>query len=86
MGGENARNNFSRNKPIERPKNVGKKSSKKCEKNVFYIHTNMVTKKGGKTRETIFPENQQIVRAKNVWKKIVAKNCEKTFFIFTRIS
>ena len=39
-------------------------ASKKCwekvrlekgRKHVFYIHTNIVTKKGGKTRETILP-------------------------------
>jgi len=36
MVGKNARNNFSRNTPTERAKNVGKKIvAKKCEKKVF---------------------------------------------------
>jgi len=41
-------------------KNVGKKIvGNKCEK-VFFIHTNIVTKKWRKkTRETIFPETQE---------------------------
>jgi len=61
MGGKNARNNFSRNTPIERAKNLGQKNRrKKVRKNVFYSHTNIVTKKwGGKKRETIFPETHQ---------------------------
>ena len=46
---------------ILRAKNVAKKWSHKSAKNVFYIHTNIVTKKweGKKTRETIFPETQE---------------------------
>ena len=33
---------------------------KKVRKHVFYIHTNIVTKKwGGKTRETILPETHE---------------------------
>ena len=60
MGGKNARNKFYRNTRIVRAKNVGEKIvGKKLEKNFFYIHTNIVTKKGGKTRETIFPETQE---------------------------
>ena len=60
MGGKNARNNFSRNKQIEREKNFGKKIVAKSEKKRFYIDTNIVTKKWGeKTRETIFPETYQ---------------------------
>ena len=65
-----------------------KDRSEKGRKNVFYIHTNIVTQKmgGGKTRETIFFRNTRIVRAKNVGKKIVRIKGEKTIFIFTRIS
>jgi len=38
----------------------GKNRWKKVRKHVFYIHTNIVTKKRGKrTRETIFPETHQ---------------------------
>ena len=81
MGGKNARNNFSSNKPIEQAKNVVKKIfAKKCEKTFFYIHKNIVTKKlGGKNRETIFPETQQRVRAKNVRKKSSEKSAKKRF-------
>ena len=69
-----------------RAKIVGEKIFGKSAKNVFFIHTNTVTKKwGGKKRETIFPETL-IMRAKNFGKKIVGKKCEKRFFIFTRIS
>ena len=58
-GEKNARNNFSRNKRIVRPKNVGKKSSEKSAKNVFlYSHEYRDQKMWGKTRETIFPETQ----------------------------
>ena len=38
---------------------LGKNRRKKVRKTVFYIHTNIVTKKWGeKTRETIFAETQ----------------------------
>ena len=41
-------------------KNVRKKSSGKCAKNVFlYSHENRDEKMGGKTRETIFPETHE---------------------------
>jgi len=41
-------------------KNVRKKTPQKLRKNVFNIHTNIVTKKwGGKARETIFPETHE---------------------------
>ena len=60
MWTKNARNNFSRNTRIVRARNVGKKSSEKGRKNVFYIHTNIVTKKWGqKMPETIFPETHE---------------------------
>ena len=41
-------------------KNCRKKSSGKSAKNFFYIHTNIVTQKGGKTRETSFPETHEL--------------------------
>jgi len=38
-------------------KMLGKKSTEKVPKNVFYIHTKIITKKWGqKTRKTIFTE------------------------------
>ena len=60
---------------------LGKKSSEKSAKNVFYIHTNIVTKKwGGKTRETIFPETL-IARAKN--EKKTSEKSAKNVFLFS---
>jgi len=57
--GGNARNNFSRNTPIERAKNVGKILSQKSAKKCFlYLHE-YHDQKRGKTRETIFPETHQ---------------------------
>ena len=54
-------------------------------KHVFYIHTNIVTKKWGeKTRDTNFNRNIRIVR-KNVGKKSSKKKCENKFFKFTRL-
>ena len=49
-------------------------------KNVFYIHTNIVTKKWGqKNARNNFPTNTRIVRRKNVGKKIVGKSAKKHF-------
>ena len=58
MGGKKRQKNFTRNTPISRAKNDGKKSSGKSAKTRFFNkHTNIVTKKGGgKTRENFFPE------------------------------
>ena len=45
---------------IVRAKIVRKKTPKKLRKKVFYIHTNFVTKNGGKKRaKQIFPETHQ---------------------------
>ena len=65
MGGKNGRNNFSRNTRIVQAKNVGKKIVFKVRINVFYIHTNIVTKKRGqKMQESIFPETQDFCELK----------------------
>jgi len=59
-GGKNARNKFSRNKRIGRAKNVREKIVGINGKKVFYIHTDIVTKKWGKkTHETICPETHE---------------------------
>jgi len=81
IGGKNARNNFSRNSPNSASKNVGEKIvAKNCEKNVFYIHKYIVTKKWWKkTSETIFPETHQTVRAKMLGKKSSQKIAKKIF-------
>ena len=84
--GKNARNNFSRNTPIERAKNVGKKIVATIAKKIFfYIHEYRDQKKGGKNERKNIYRNTPIVRAKNV-RKNRSKKCEKTFFIITRIS
>jgi len=79
MGGNNARNNFSRNTHIVRAKKVGEKIVAKLRKNVFYIHTNIVFKKWGKKARNNFSRNTRMVRTKNVGKKIVAKSAIKRF-------
>ena len=58
MGGKTRETIFPEKTPIVPAKNVGKKIvSKKVRKHVFYIHTNIVTKNGGKKKgEKIFPE------------------------------
>jgi len=54
--------------------------AKKVRKNVFYIHTNIVTKNWGEINaRNNFSRNIRILRTKNVGKKIVAKKCEKRF-------
>ena len=61
-------------------KNVGKESTERSAKNVFYIHTNIVTKKWrGKNSRNNFYRRTRIVREKNVGIKIVGKKCEKCF-------
>ena len=65
---------------------LGKKSSEKSAKNVFYIHTNIVTKKWeGKTRETIFPETQELCDQKMLGKKLSEKVRKTFFYIHTNI-
>ena len=59
MGGEHARNNFSRNTRIVRAKNVGEKIVGKKVRKTFFIFTQISLPKNGwgkKPRETIFPE------------------------------
>ena len=61
---------------------MGKKSSERIEKNVFfYIHTNIVTKKwGGKKRAKEFFQKHKNSAFKKCWEKIVGKKVRKTFF------
>ena len=71
-GGENARNNFSRNTRIVQEKNFRKKIvGKKCEKRFLYSHEYRDQKMGGKNARNNFSRNTGIVREKNVGKKIV---------------
>jgi len=46
---------------------------------IFYIHTNIVFKKGTKNARKNFSRNRRIVRAKNVGRKIVGKSTKKRF-------
>jgi len=84
-GGKNARNNISRNKPLERAKNVGKKLSQKVRKNVFSIHTNICPKNGRETRETIFPETQEKCEEKCEEKNRRKKVRKNVFYNHTNI-
>ena len=43
------------------------------------MHTNMVTKNAGKTRETIFPETHQKCEQKMLGKKLSQKIAKKQF-------
>jgi len=59
---------------------LGKNRLIKVRKNVFYIHTNIVTKIWGeKNARNNFSRNTRIVRPKNVAKKIVGKKSVKRF-------
>ena len=63
---------------------LGKNRREKSAKNVFYIHTKVVTKKiGKKTRKTIFPETYELCDKKMLG-KTRRKKCQKKFLIFTR--
>jgi len=57
--GKNARNNFSRNTPTERAKNVGKKIVEKSAK-IFFLNLHEYRyQKRGKNARNIFPETLQ---------------------------
>ena len=59
---------------------LGKKSSEKSAKNVFYIHTKYRDQKlGGKKRAKQFFQKHMNSGSNNGGKKIVGKKCEKTF-------
>ena len=59
---------------------LGEKSSEKVRKNVFYIHTNIVTKKWRqRNARNNFSRNTRIERAKNLGKKSSVKSAKKRF-------
>jgi len=64
---------------------LGKKSSEKSAKSVFYIRKNIVTKKWGGKREKEFFQKHKNSATKKSWEKNVGKMCEKAFLIFARI-
>ena len=86
MGGNNRAKKFFQKHTNSARKNVRNNSSEKCAKNVFYIHTNIVTKKWGEKRAKQFFQKHTNSASKKCWEKIVGKKYEKSFFIFTRIS
>ena len=56
----------------------------KREKNVFYIHTNIVTKNGrGKKRAKQFFQKHTNGAIKKCWEKTIANMYEKTFFLYS---
>ena len=59
----------------------------RVRKQVFYKHTNIVTKKWGKKNaRNFFSKNTRISRDKNDGKKSSGKSAKTRFFINTRIS
>ena len=85
-GWKNARNKLSRNSTNSANKKcLEKNRPKKLRKNVFYIHTNIVTKKrGGKTRETNFQKYTNSA-SKKCKEKIVGKVRKNVFYNHTNI-
>jgi len=79
--GENARNNFSRNKPIERAKNVKKWSQKSAKKNFFlYSQEYCEQKIGGKKRaRQFFQKLNEKCGQKMLGKKSPLKIAKKRF-------
>ena len=60
---------------------------KKCKKIVFYINTNIVSKKwGGGKRVKQFCRQHPNSASNKCWEKIVGRKYENTFFIFKLIS
>ena len=64
---------------------MGKKSSEKSSKNVFCIHTNIVTKNGGEKRAKQFFRNTRIVLSKMLGKNRRKKVRKTFFYIHTNI-
>ena len=56
-----------------------KKSSEKSEKNVLYIHTNIVTKKWGGKRAKQFFQKHKNSAIKKCMEKIAGKSAKKVF-------
>ena len=66
-----------------RAKNVGKKRRKKFRKNDFYIHTNIVTKNGGKKRAKQFFQVHTNSTRKIWWGKKSLEKVAKTCFLYS---
>ena len=86
MGGENARNNFSRNTRIVRAKNVGEKIVGKSPKNVFLNSDEYrVQKIGGTKRAKQFFQKHTISASKKFVKNRRKKVRNTFFYIHTNI-
>ena len=57
----------------------------KGRKNVFYIHTDIVTQKLGEKRAKQFFQNHTNSASKKYWEKLIGNISKKRFFIFRRI-
>ena len=85
MGGKRMKQFFQKQTNRASKKCWGKNRPKKLRKNVFYIHTNIVTKKGGENARNNISRNTPIVRAKNVRKKLSEKLRKNVFYNHTNI-
>ena len=73
------RKKISKNTRIGSPKNVGKKSSQKSTKTVFYKQINIVAKKWGeKSEKFFFPETHVYCKQKRL-KKSSGKSAKQRF-------
>jgi len=65
---------------------MGKKSSEKSAKNVFYIHTNIVTKKWvGEKRAKQFYQKHKNSAIKKRWEKNRRKKVPKIVFLYSHV-
>jgi len=79
VGKKSEKNLLPETHVYRKQKTMEKNRLEKVRKQVFYKHTNIVTKKWGKeTREIIFPETHEY-REKKRWKEIVWKKCKTRF-------
>ena len=80
MGGKTREKNFSRNR-FRKQTTMEKNRLEKVRKQVFYKHTNIVTKNGGKkTREKCFSKNTRISRVINDGKNRLEKVRKQVFY------
>jgi len=78
-GGKCAKQFFQKHKNSARIKCCEKIRRKKSEKQRFYIHTNIVTKKWGEIGANNFSRNTRMFRAKMLGKKSSQKSEKKRF-------
>jgi len=87
MGGKKRAKQFFQKHTNRASKKCWEKNRfKKVRKHVFYIHTNIVTKKWGEKRAKQYFQKHTNSASKKVKEKNRFKNSKNTFFIFTIIS